>query len=75
MARLLPRPAGELRRYVLLWLNQRLAELRAAWIVEQDGNGYRLAVEGAELLVAYSAFHAWADRWSEREGVRTQQGC
>ncbi|MGW0521805.1 winged helix-turn-helix transcriptional regulator [Crossiella sp. NPDC003009] len=52
-------------------LNQRLAELRAAWIVEQDGNGYRLTAEGRELLVAYPAFQAWADRWAEREGTTT----
>lgn len=48
-------------------LNQRLTELRAAWVVEQDGNGYRLTAEGVELLAAYPAFHAWADRWAERE--------
>ncbi|WHT16284.1 helix-turn-helix domain-containing protein [Crossiella sp. CA-258035] len=50
-------------------LNQRLAELRAAWIVEQDDNGYRLTTEGTELLLAFPAFQAWADRWAEREGV------
>jgi DNA-binding HxlR family transcriptional regulator len=47
-------------------LNQRLAELRAAWITEQDGNGYRLTTEGEKLLAAYPAFQDWADRWAER---------
>ncbi|WP_443031120.1 winged helix-turn-helix transcriptional regulator [Streptomyces sp. 3213.3] len=54
-------------------LNQRLAELRAAWIVEQDDNGYWLTVEGEELLLAYPAFQAWADRWAEREGMTKRQ--
>ena len=49
-------------------LNQRLAELRAAGIVEQDGNGYRLTAEGTELLAAFRPLNAWARRWAEREG-------
>jgi DNA-binding HxlR family transcriptional regulator len=48
-------------------LNQRLAELRTAWIVEQQDGGYRLTGEGRELLAVYPPLHAWADRWAERE--------
>jgi DNA-binding HxlR family transcriptional regulator len=54
-------------------LNQRLAELRAAWIIEQDRSGYRLTTEGVELLLAYPAFQAWADRWAEREAMTAQR--
>jgi DNA-binding HxlR family transcriptional regulator len=48
-------------------LNDRLAELRAAGIVEAGGDGYRLTDEGRELLVIYPPVQAWADRWAERE--------
>jgi DNA-binding HxlR family transcriptional regulator len=50
-------------------LNQRLADLRAAGILEQDTTGYRLTTDGVELLVACSAQQTWADRWAEREGI------
>jgi DNA-binding HxlR family transcriptional regulator len=50
-------------------LNQRLADLRAAAIIEQDTRGYRLTSEGVELLTACSALQTWADRWAEREGT------
>ncbi len=48
-------------------LNDRLAELRAAGIVETGEAGYRLTDEGRELLALYPALDAWADRWAERE--------
>jgi DNA-binding HxlR family transcriptional regulator len=54
-------------------LNQRLAELRAAWIIEQDGTGYRLTAEGGKLLAAYPALQTWADRWAERERLNVRQ--
>lgn len=52
-------------------LNQRLAELRSAWIVEAGDDGYRLTGEGERLLAAYPPLQAWADRWARREGVVT----
>jgi DNA-binding HxlR family transcriptional regulator len=48
-------------------LNDRLAELRAAGIVEAREDGYRLTEEGRELLVLYPPLDAWAERWAERE--------
>ena len=48
-------------------LNDRLAELRAAGIVESSGDGYRLTPEGRELLALYPPLDAWAERWAERE--------
>jgi DNA-binding HxlR family transcriptional regulator len=48
-------------------LNDRLAELRAAGIVESTENGYRLTDEGRRLLDLYPPLQAWADRWAERE--------
>ncbi|MBV8217092.1 MAG: helix-turn-helix transcriptional regulator [Solirubrobacterales bacterium] len=48
-------------------LNDRLAELRAAGIVEAGEGGYRLTEEGRELLVLYPRLDAWAERWAERE--------
>ena len=48
-------------------LNDRLAELRAAGIVEATAEGYRLTDEGRELLALYPPLDAWAERWAERE--------
>jgi DNA-binding HxlR family transcriptional regulator len=48
-------------------LNDRLAELRAAGIVETGDEGYALTPEGRELLDAYRPLDAWAERWAERE--------
>ena len=48
-------------------LNQRLAELRAAGILEAGSHGYALTDEGARLLELYPALQSWADRWAERE--------
>jgi DNA-binding HxlR family transcriptional regulator len=46
-------------------LNQRLAELREALLVEHDaGSGYRLAPQGRALLVAMGPLLAWAPRWA-----------
>ena len=47
-------------------LNQRLRELRAAGIVERGDGGYRLSVDGRELLDAYAPLQRWAERWAER---------
>ena len=48
-------------------LNDRLAELRAAGIVEAGEGGYALTPEGRELLELYPRLNAWAERWAERE--------
>jgi DNA-binding HxlR family transcriptional regulator len=48
-------------------LNDRLAELRAAGVVEASADGYRLTAEGRELLALYPPLDAWAERWAERE--------
>jgi DNA-binding HxlR family transcriptional regulator len=44
-------------------LNQRLAELREAGVVEQGAGGYRLTKRGAELRNALAPLDAWAKRW------------
>jgi DNA-binding HxlR family transcriptional regulator len=46
-------------------LNQRLAELRVALLVEHDaGSGYRLAQQGRSLLIAIEPLLKWAPRWA-----------
>jgi len=47
-------------------LNQRLRELRAADVIEQGREGYRLTGEGRRLLDAYPPLDAWAARWAAR---------
>ena len=47
-------------------LNQRLAEMRAAGIVERAESGYRLTAEGERLLAGLGPLQAWAERWAER---------
>jgi DNA-binding HxlR family transcriptional regulator len=48
-------------------LNQRLAELRHAGVVEpgEDG-GFRLSTEGERLIEVYRPLDAWARRWAKR---------
>jgi DNA-binding HxlR family transcriptional regulator len=54
-------------------LNQRLAELREALLVEHDaGSGYRLAPQGRALLVAMGPLMQWAPRWAR--AVQKQAG-
>ena len=49
-------------------LNQRLAELRQAGIVEagEDG-GFRLSREGRRLLELFAPLNEWAKRWAGRD--------
>ena len=47
-------------------LNQRLAELREAGVVERGDVGYALTGEGERLLDAYAPLDAWARRWDRR---------
>jgi DNA-binding HxlR family transcriptional regulator len=48
-------------------LNERLAELRAAGVVELGPGGYALTAEGQRLLAIYAPLQSWAERWAERE--------
>jgi DNA-binding HxlR family transcriptional regulator len=47
-------------------LNQRLAELRAAGVIERAPEGYGLTAEGRRLLELYPPIEAWAARWARR---------
>jgi DNA-binding HxlR family transcriptional regulator len=47
-------------------LNQRLAELRAAGVVERCAEGYRLSAEGTRLLGGLEPLQGWAERWAAR---------
>jgi DNA-binding HxlR family transcriptional regulator len=47
-------------------LNQRLAELRAAALVDPGEGGYALADLGRELLVAFGPLTNWAQRWKRK---------
>lgn len=49
-------------------LNERLRELRAAGVVDRDGDGYRLTQRGAELLELLRPLDAWAQTWA-KEGT------
>jgi DNA-binding HxlR family transcriptional regulator len=50
-------------------LNERLAELRAAEIVELSPQGYRLTREGRSLLRDLQPLKRWATRWARRVGA------
>jgi len=45
-------------------LNTRLAELRAAGIVDLTDDGYGLSTAGADLLEKLLPLHAWAEAWA-----------
>jgi DNA-binding HxlR family transcriptional regulator len=47
-------------------LNTRLAELRAAHLVDHQGDGYRLTPMGDELLRSLRPLAEWATRWGAR---------
>jgi len=49
-------------------LNQRLAELRAAALLDADAGGYRLTALGSELIVAFGPLSQWAQRWKRAQG-------
>lgn len=50
-------------------LNDRLRELREASIVDAAPSaGYRLTVEGQDLLASLMPLDAWASRWAQRTG-------
>ncbi|WP_281784735.1 winged helix-turn-helix transcriptional regulator [Sinimarinibacterium flocculans] len=45
-------------------LNQRLAELREARLVEAGEAGYALSAHGRELLSLFSPLNRWAEDWA-----------
>ncbi len=47
-------------------LNARLADLRAAGLVELGDEGYHLTADGKSLLKLMLPLHAWAERWAGR---------
>jgi DNA-binding HxlR family transcriptional regulator len=52
-------------------LNTRLAEMRAAGLVESRADaGYALTADGAQLLAALAPLAAWATRWSAADPAR-----
>lgn len=51
-------------------LNQRLAELRQAGIVDLSDDGYALTPEGNELIDLLAPVSAWAKRWARRIDTR-----
>jgi DNA-binding HxlR family transcriptional regulator len=53
-------------------LNTRLAELRAATLVEHDGLGYRLAAQGQALLQALGPMSDWASGWAAHRAAITK---
>jgi DNA-binding HxlR family transcriptional regulator len=55
-------------------LNQRLAELREALIVETTDTGYGLTRLGRSLLEQLGPLHAWAESWAaaQRSSSRTK---
>jgi DNA-binding HxlR family transcriptional regulator len=47
-------------------INTRLAELRAARLVELDpDSGYRLTGAGQELLQLFLPLHVWSEKWAK----------
>jgi DNA-binding HxlR family transcriptional regulator len=53
-------------------LNQRLAELKEALLVEIADDGYALSVRGRELLRRFTPIAHWAEDWAQalRAGKR-----
>ncbi|HVN29575.1 MAG TPA: helix-turn-helix domain-containing protein [Candidatus Binataceae bacterium] len=45
-------------------LNQRIAELREARIIERGAGGYALTEDGKSLLTLVSPLDDWAKRWA-----------
>lgn len=47
-------------------LNQRLAELREAGLVESSAGGYAFTAQGRELFRLFGPLNRWAERWGRR---------
>ena len=55
-------------------LNQRLAELREALIVDATEAGYALTARGRELMALFEPINRWAESWArtqKSQGERT----
>lgn len=48
-------------------LNQRLAELREALIIEAGADGYALTPRGRELMALFEPIHRWAESWARAQ--------
>lgn len=51
-------------------LNQRLAELREALLVDASDQGYTLSVLGRSLLEQFAPLDRWAERWAQARQER-----
>jgi DNA-binding HxlR family transcriptional regulator len=49
-------------------LNTRIAELRAAGLVEAGSEGYRLTESGRELVRHFLPLVAWSNEWAKKLG-------
>ncbi len=52
-------------------LNQRIAELREALIVDATGQGYELTARGRELVALFDPIGRWAESWARAQRERT----
>lgn len=59
--RALQRACGDISPSVL---NERLADLRVAALIEMADDGYALTPLGRELLTEFSALTHWAEKWA-----------
>jgi DNA-binding HxlR family transcriptional regulator len=56
-------------------LNERLAELREAGVVESaTPSGFHLTPAGRDLLDAFAPLHRWAERWARRSSAAGDGG-
>jgi DNA-binding HxlR family transcriptional regulator len=55
-------------------LNARLAELRAARLVDRGADGYALTPLGQSLLATVLPLHAWAEEWAEVLARKPKRG-
>jgi len=55
-------------------LNQRLAELREAGLVDTGAGGYSLTKQGGDLQEALTPLDAWAKRWKAAPQGRGSRG-
>ncbi|MDP9141401.1 MAG: helix-turn-helix transcriptional regulator [Pseudomonadota bacterium] len=52
-------------------LNQRLAELREALVVDATEQGYELTPRGRELMVLFEPISRWSESWARAQRERT----
>ncbi len=51
-------------------LNQRLAELREALVVDATEQGYELTLRGRELMVLFEPISRWSESWARAQRER-----